>query len=178
MPRLFIGLELPAAQQQALLALAEPGPGLRWQSAAQLHLTLRFIGELPDAQAEQLTEALHRLQASAFSVQVAGVGYFGSPQRPSILWAGVVAPAPLQALREQIDLLISPWRAADPQRFVPHVTLARCGPECGSLQPFLQAQRGLLLAPWQVTALCLFASAAGPGGSRYSVLARYPLESK
>ena len=176
MPRLFIGLELPAAQTQALLALAEPGPGLRWQSAAQLHLTLRFIGELPDAQAAQLAEALRRLQASAFELRLGGVGYFGSPLRPSILWAGVVTPAPLQALREQIDLLISPWCAADPQRFVPHVTLARCGSGSGPLQGFLQRRRGLLSSPWQVKELCLFNSDPGSGGSRYSVLARYPLE--
>ena len=100
MPRLFIGLELPAAQAQALLALAEPGPGLRWQSAAQLHLTVRFIGELGEEQAEHLAAALSAMQAPAFELQIGGVGYFGSPQRPRILWAGVVAPAPLQALRE------------------------------------------------------------------------------
>ena len=176
MPRLFIGLELPAAQAQALLALAEPGPGLRWQSAAQLHLTVRFIGELGEEQAEHLAAALSALQAPAFELQIGGVGYFGSPQSPRILWAGVVAPAPLQALREQVDPLILPWCAVDPQPFVPHVTLARCGSECASLQPFLLAQRGLRLAPWLVSAVCLFASEAGQGGSRYSVLARYPLE--
>ena len=176
MPRLFIGLELPEPQCQQLLALSAPISGLRWQSRAQLHLTMRFRGELSEAQVAELSQALTTLRAPVFELQLGGVGYFGSPQRPSILWAGVVVPAPLQALREQIDQLIAPWCAADPQRFVPHVTLARCGPGSGSLQGFLQQQRGLLSAPWRVTELCLFASDPGPGGSRYSVLARYPLE--
>ena len=176
MPRLFLGLELPENQCQQLLALQEPIVSLRWQTAAQLHLTVRFIGDVQDLQVAELTSALAALDAPAFLLQLGGVGYFGSPQRPSILWAGVLAPAPLQALREQVDELIAPWCAADPQRFVPHVTLARCGPGSGPLQGFLQRRRGLLSSPWQVKELCLFNSDPGSGGSRYSVLARYPLE--
>lgn len=176
MPRLFLGLELPASQCRQLLALHEPIAGLRWQTAAQLHLTLRFIGELTDQQVAELASALAALKAPAFNLQLGGVGYFGSPQRPSILWAGVTAAGALQALRDQVDRLLLPWCEPDPQRFVPHVTLARCGPGSGSLQPFLQAQRSLSLPPWQVSEVCLFASDPGPGGSRYSVLARYPLE--
>ena len=176
MPRLFLGLEVPESQCQQLLSLSEPIAGLRWQCRAQLHLTMRFIGQLSEVQAAELSLALTALRAPLFELQLRGVGYFGSPQRPNILWAGVVAPASLQALREQVDELIAPWCAADPQRFVPHVTLARCGPGCGPLQGFLQRHRGLMSAPWRVTELCLFASDPGPGGSRYSVLARYPLE--
>ena len=160
MPRLFLGLELPEHQCQQLLALQEPIVSLRWQTAAQLHLTVRFIGDVQDLQVAELTSALAALDAPAFLLQL----------------GGVVTPAPLQALREQIDLLISPWCAADPQRFVPHVTLARCGSGSGPLQGFLQRRRGLLSSPWQVKELCLFNSDPGSGGSRYSVLARYPLE--
>ena len=109
MPRLFLGLELPEHQCQQLLALREPIVSLRWQTAAQLHLTVRFIGDVQDLQVAELTPALAALDAPAFLLQLGGVGYFGSPQRPSILWAGVLAPAPLQALRQQVDELIAPW---------------------------------------------------------------------
>lgn len=175
MPRLFLGLELPRRQAASLVALAEPVRGLQWQSLAQLHLTLRFLGEIGEPAAGQLQLALQSLQQPAFDLQISGVGYFGSPARPSIFWAGVADPAPLHCLRAAVDQLLAQYCAADAQRFVPHVTLARCGSGAGALAELLTRHRQLQLPAWRVTELCLFASEAGTEGSRYAVVARYPL---
>tara|TARA_R110000751_G_scaffold233938_1_gene335091 strand:- start:79 stop:666 length:588 start_codon:yes stop_codon:yes gene_type:complete len=174
MPRLFIGLEVPDAQADTLAALAEPGPGLRWQTPAQLHLTLRFLGELSDAGCAGVLGALAALRWQALTLQVSGVGYFGSPSRPSILWAGLAGTAALHALRLRLDALLAAELAPDPQTFVPHITLARCGSGAGSPAEFLARHRQLQLPAWAVTELCLFTSETGDNGSRYQVLARYP----
>ena len=174
MPRLFIGLEVPEAQAQTLAGLGEPRPGLRWQTPAQLHLTLRFLGEVSEAGSATVQRVLARLRWRAFALQVSGVGYFGSPTRPSILWAGLAATDPLQALRTRLDALLLEQLAPDPQHFVPHVTLARCGSGAGSPAEFLARHRQLQVPAWTVTELCLFTSETGDNGSRYSVLARYP----
>ncbi|MEH6566801.1 MAG: RNA 2',3'-cyclic phosphodiesterase [Halopseudomonas sp.] len=174
MPRLFIGLELPGTQARALAAVAESGPGLRWQTPGQLHLTLRFLGELSAASSAAVQRQLAALRWQAFTLQVSGVGYFGSPTRPSILWAGLADTAALQALRLRLDALLAAELAPDPQHFVPHITLARCGSGAGSPAEFLACHRQLQLPVWAVTELCLFTSEAGDNGSRYQVLARYP----
>lgn len=177
LPRLFLGLELPAKQAASLVTLAEAAQGLHWQSLAQLHLTLRFLGEVGEPAAAQLQLALQSLQQPGFELQISGVGYFGSPARPSIFWAGVADPAPLQRLRAALDQVLVEYCAADPQRYVPHVTLARCGSGAGALGNLLAKYRQLQLPAWQVTELCLFSSDVGAEGSRYAVLARYPLAS-
>ena len=174
MPRLFIGLELPRTQASTLAALAVPGAGLRWQSPAQLHLTLRFLGELSDEQTDLVQQALAALRWEGFPLQISGAGYFGSPTRPSILWAGLADTAALQSLRDRLDARLAAEVEPDPLRFVPHVTLARCGSGAVSPAEFLARHRQLQLPDWAVTELCLFTSEAGENGSRYRVLARYP----
>ncbi len=161
-------------QAEALAALAVPGGGLRWQSTAQLHLTLRFLGELSAAQTNGVQQALAALRWDGLRLQINGVGYFGSPTRPSILWAGLADTAALQRLRDRLDARLATELAPDPQRFVPHVTLARCGSGAGSPAEFLARHRQLQLPAWEVTELCLFTSEASETGSRYRVLARYP----
>ena len=174
MPRLFIGLELPGAQAEALATLGKPAPDLRWQTPAQLHLTLRFLGELSTAQSGEVQQLLRALRWQATGVQIRGVGYFGSLARPSILWAGVADNAPLQALRAKLDLALATLLAPDPQHFVPHVTLARCGKGAGHPGRFLERNKQLALPRWRVSEICLFTSEASDNGSRYRVMARYP----
>ena len=84
MPRLFLGLELPEHQCQQLLALQEPIVSLRWQTAAQLHLTVRFIGDVQDLQVAELTSALAALDAPAFLLQLGGSPLGAPPIRSAL----------------------------------------------------------------------------------------------
>ena len=89
MHRLFVGLRPPEAIRARLLAIMGGIPGARWQSDDQLHLTLRFIGEVDRPQAEDAALALSGVQFPPFEVALAGVGMFDTRGRPNALWAGV-----------------------------------------------------------------------------------------
>ena len=88
MIRLFVALELPEAVRTRLSMLQGGVPGARWSTDEQLHLTLRFIGEVDDNVAHDIDDALAGIRAPAFTLELAGVGEFGG-KNPRALWAGV-----------------------------------------------------------------------------------------
>jgi len=99
--RAFVAIDLPpsiqsdlAALQQRLatvLAGAQPGRSVRWIPAANLHLTLRFLGETTPAQHAAVAARLRTLAKSsgAFEITVSGLGCFPNDHRPTVLWLGV-----------------------------------------------------------------------------------------
>lgn len=92
----------------------------------QLHLTLRFLGDVEDDARERLTAALQRLQQPPFTLTVRGAGVFPSHGRPTVLWAGIAPSAPLMGLHAAIGrALESCGHAIESRLYVPHVTLAR-----------------------------------------------------
>ncbi|AQZ93607.1 RNA 2',3'-cyclic phosphodiesterase [Halopseudomonas phragmitis] len=175
MPRLFIALELPEPVKQALLQLAEPMPGARWQSAEQLHLTLRFVGEVAAGQVEQVIAALTSLRFRDFTLTVKGMGWFGPPRRPLALWAGVSPQAPLRRLKQQLDhLLAEAGIGPDRQGYKPHITLARLhGPQPGP-EDYVQRHKDLRGPCFRVEHVSLFLSDLSEQGASYRVLGRYP----
>lgn len=172
-----MGIELPERLCEKLVALRAPLKGARWQSAAQLHITLRFLGSLDSGQIAELCSALSAFDASPFAIAVRGSGCFGPAQAPTILWAGIEPAEPLLALREQIDLLLAPLGLpGDRHRhFRPHVTLARLdGADAGALA-FAEGLAGLRCDLLPVVEICLFDSRPTAAGSAYSVLKRFAL---
>ena len=110
---------------QSLLLMQGGVPGARWQSRDQLHLTLRFIGEVDGRDARALDDALAGIDAPAFDLQLHGVGQFGNSQ-PHALWAGLRPNDLLDHLQRKVDSAIRRVGVpADAHKFVPHVTLAR-----------------------------------------------------
>src|SRR5437763_15223563 len=125
MLRLFVGIELPAALRLRLSLLCTGLPGARWVDPGNLHLTLRFIGEVDEGMASDIDAALARVRARRFAVTLAGAGCFGG-DKPRQLWIGVDANDLLLQLRDRIESALR--RAgvpADTRRYSPHVTLAR-----------------------------------------------------
>jgi 2'-5' RNA ligase len=123
--RLFVALSIPDAVAQELMLLQGGVPGARWQSRDQLHLTLRFIGEVDGGDMRALDDALAGIDAAAFDVQLHGVGQFGNKQ-PHSLWAAARPNDLLDHLQRKVDSAIR--RIGQPQdahKFAPHVTLAR-----------------------------------------------------
>ena len=90
--RLFVALSVPDAVAQSLLLLQGGVPGARWQTREQLHLTLRFIGEVDGRETAALKDALAAIDAPAFHLELHGVGQFGN-RKPNTLWAAV-RPSP------------------------------------------------------------------------------------
>jgi len=174
--RLFAAIRPPAAVIDTLLALEGGIEGARWQDAGQLHLTLRFFGEVGAVQAEDLVAALASVRAAPFALALRGVGHFESKGRTHTLWAGVAPSDPLAALQRKVEAAAR--RAGlppEPRKFAAHITLARLNRASGPALPFLAAHGALHGEPWPVEAFDLMESTLTPHGPEYETVRRYRL---
>jgi 2'-5' RNA ligase len=176
MLRLFVGIEFPPELKLRLSLLCIGVPGARWIDPGNFHLTLRFIGEITEDRAADVDEALARLSARRFSLQLAGTGVFGG-NRPHTLWVGVERDPDLVALHDKIELaLIRIGLTPEPRRFAPHVTLARLrDPVLDGLGHFLATHARFRADPLPVEHFSLIASFPTKVGSIYEDQADYPL---
>ena len=176
MPRLFTGLELPAALAAALTRIRGDIRGARWQRLEQLHLTLNFLGNLDDNTANAVVKHLAALQAAPFALTLAGLHCFGPPDKPRNLWVGVTPEAPVHTLQQQLHLLLEPLGLEqETRRFLPHITLARFSRQPGSAAALLTNPPSLPSAILPVNQVALYQSTPSAHGSVYTVVARYPL---
>jgi len=175
MLRLFVGLGFPPELKLRLSLICGGLPGAKWVDPGNFHLTLRFIGEVDEGMAADIDEALARLRARRFSLQLAGTGVFGD--KPRTLWVGAERGAELVALRDKIEqALIRVGLAPEPRKFTPHVTLARLkNPPADKLGEFLSAHARFRSEPLPVERFSLIASFPTKAGSVYEDQADYPL---
>src|SRR5690348_8708255 len=144
MHRLFVAIRPPEAIRDLLIDAMDEGPDFRWQDEEQLHLTLRFVGEVDRPVGSDLANALSRVRSAPFDARISGVGRF--EQRSSgALWAGVEPKAPLAALAAKVERVCQSV-GLEPERraFYPHITLARWkGRRTREVQDFLERRRSL-----------------------------------
>lgn len=176
MPRLFTGIEIPEEIQDALSDLEMPLPGARWIETDDLHLTLRFAGDISNARARDLSDALAAIDQRVFEITIAGVGVFGGND-PRALWAGVEGGEALENLARANERAA---RAAgldpEPRSFKPHITLARLrNTRADAVARFLQTHGTFKLPPLTVERFVLFSSRANVGGGPYGVVEIFPL---
>jgi RNA 2',3'-cyclic 3'-phosphodiesterase len=176
MLRLFVGIGFPPELKLRLSLLCSGIPKARWVDPGNLHLTLRFIGEISEDVAADVDEALARLRARRFALQLTGTGVFGG-DRPRSLWVGVERTAELVALHAKIEqALTRAGLPSEPRKFAPHVTLARLNnPPLDKVAEFLAAYAGFRAEPLPVAAFSLIASYPTKAGSVYEDQADYPL---
>lgn len=174
--RLFVALSLPDEAAQGLLLLEGGVPGARWQGREQLHLTLRFIGEVDGARAADIDDALAAIEAPGFTLELHGVGNFGG-RDPRELWAGVRSNEALMHLQRKIETALQRiGLAPEPRRFAPHVTLARLqASPWAKVMEFLTAHALYSSAPFAVSAFELYSSTLTPNGSLYRSECSYRL---
>ena len=178
MTRLFVALALPEDLRRRLEMLRGGLPGARWQSAEQMHLTLRFIGEVDGAAFAEIVDALTDIEAEAFSLTLEGVGHFPPRGRARILWAGVAPNPALMRLRERTEAAITGLGfEPDGRNYAPHVTLARFASRVPThrLQAFVSYHGPFSSGPFAVGSFELFSSHLGAGGAHYEIEASYPL---
>ena len=159
-----------------MTALEGGVPGARWASEEQLHLTLRFIGEVDGNVAHDIDDALAGIRAPAFTLELAGVGEFGG-KRPRALWAGVRPNEALLHLQKKVETALQRiGLAAEERKFSAHVTLARmrASPREKVVQ-FLTHHALFASGPFHVDRFVLFSSHLGSGGSVYHAERVYPL---
>ena len=176
MPKVFFGVEIAPDIKRRLLTVQTPVQCARWQSYEQLHLTLVFLGNVPDEAVTRLFDAANAVSENSFELTVRGLGCFGSPQRPKILWAGVSPETPVANLHRQLqDNLRAAGFSVEHRNFRPHITLSRFGRGAGSVQRFIEATGEEDFGAMTVLAFVLYESTQGPKGSVYTVLKRFPL---
>ena len=177
MLRLFVALQLPVEVRARLTGLMGGVNGARWQTDQQLHLTLRFIGEVDETKAEDIDSALAAVSFTPFQVSLQGAGLFGDVRKPRMLWAGVGPEAPLAHLAQKIETaMVRIGLPAEQRKFTPHVTLARFKGAGGRVDRFLAANDQLWSPPWTVERFTLFRSHLAHSGAIYQPLATYPDE--
>ena len=176
MLRLFVGIEFPPELKLRLSLLCTGVPGAKWVDPGNFHLTLRFIGEIGEDVAADVDQALARLKARPFMLQLAGTGVFGG-NRLHALWVGVERDPEVSKLRDKIEQALTRiGLPPEARKFAPHVTLARLrNPELGELHHFLAANEQFRAAPLPVEKFSLIASFPTKAGSVYEDQADYPL---
>jgi len=179
--RVFVAIDIPDHVRDALERLHADLPVGRAMAAETFHLTLAFLGEVPEAVMVTVHEALNDLRADPFVLRFSGVDVFGGKQ-PRLVWAGVAHQPELGALRKKIHRSIGAAGLKLPrERFRPHVTLARLsGPlrsdEAGRLGGFLMHHGEFPAEPFMVEHIGLFRSILDSDRARHELLAEYSLD--
>jgi RNA 2',3'-cyclic 3'-phosphodiesterase len=181
--RSFVAVLLPDRVRAGLAAVSAElrgqTRGLAWVPPDNLHLTLRFLGEIGPVALERVREAVTAAAAAVppFTVSLGGLGGFPVGRAPRVLWASVVAGG------ERIEALVGELEAAlvargipgEGRAFHPHVTLARARDPRGARELVRVLGAGPAFGEVRVEALHLMRSELGPRGSRYSALTAAPL---
>jgi 2'-5' RNA ligase len=177
--RLFAALDVPDDVAERLLALMKGVPGARWRPRENLHLTLRFFGEIAEPIADDIDAELATIAdtTAPFDLQLKAAGSFGGAE-PHTLWVGTAQSSELMKLAADCE------RAArrvglkpEPRKFMPHITMAHLnGAPLDRVQAF-ESRLGLFgTRPFRVESLALYSSHVRQSApSLYRLEAEYPL---
>lgn len=182
--RAFIAIELPDDLRSRVAAYVGTLPrrgDIRWCAPQQLHLTLKFLGELPDAQVDQTCAAMRTAAESVapFDLSIGGLGAFPAKQSPRVAWLGVndLADGCGQWLRAAEPALEQLGFPPEPRAFHPHITLGRARPPGGvaALRTVLGSAEPPPSGAFRVEEVVLFESRLSPRGATYHAVARATL---
>lgn len=175
MHRLFVALRPSAELRAQMLALTGGIDGARWQTDAQLHLTLRFIGEVERSVAEDIAVALSRIDRPVPKLVLTEPGTFGRPS-PHSLWIGAASDPALILLHRKVERALQGAGLPPEHRtFVPHITIARLNRSTGPIAPWLARAAALRNMMEESDTFGLFESRLSAAGAHYTEVARYPV---
>jgi 2'-5' RNA ligase len=176
--RLFVALSLPEEVRLQLAGLCAGVPGARWVAPENLHLTLRFIGEVDNDQAHDIHDMLTAVAGQGFALTLSGVGAFTEGRRVKAVWAGVEENETLLRLQAKVEQAVARAGLQNGRRkFTPHVSLARVKSDPGrKLQDFLVRHALFRCGPFPVEEFVLYSSFLAHSGAIYQPEAVYPLE--
>lgn len=175
--RMFVALPLPETVRRQLGLICAGLPGARWVPQDNLHITLRFLGELSGGAVEDVDAALSGISAPRFSLRLVGVGHFGSGAKLRSVWAGAEREPALLHLRDKIEsAAVRAGMEPDRQKYLPHVTLSRPkGTPIPKLQEFLASHSLFRSEPWEVSHFSLYSSFLAHESAIYREERRYQL---
>ena len=175
MPRLFTGLEIPAALGQSLSLLRGGLPGARWIDPENYHLTLRFIGDVDDEIAREIAWLLGKVRRKDFELRLDGLQSFGG-RKPRAIVAAAASQSLMDLQGEHERLMQRAGLDPEGRKYTPHVTLARLRDTTSfDVAEYLSARAAFRSEPFSVSRFVLFSARASVGGGPYVVEAAYPL---
>lgn len=176
MPRLFIAVDLPEEVADQVARLCIGLPAIRWSDPDQLHLTVRFIGEVPHEAFYDIGQGLGRITLRPFELRLKGLGMFPPRGAPHTLWVGVADSDGLAQLKRRIDRIVDD-AGVEPERrkFQPHVTLGRLrdAPPEQRLGSWLAGRSLFTSSSFVVSSFSLYTSHLRPEGPLYAREASY-----
>jgi 2'-5' RNA ligase len=177
MPRLFIAVDLPAETKNNLESISYGIPGAKWIDPQQIHLTVRFIGEVDGTTFLDIKTALEQVSLKPFSLALKGVGHFPPRGKPRVLWVGIEQSQPLQSLKGRIDkILATVGLQPEGRKFSAHITLARLKNSPIHMVANFLAGNGLFSQePFEIKDFKLYSSTLTPKGAIHKVEKVYPL---
>jgi len=178
--RLFVAIDLPADVKEQLRPLCGGLPGARWVDGGQLHLTLRFVGEVDGGVRREIEDALAEVQAASFTLALQGVGHFPPRGQPRVVWVGVEKSDPLNHLHGRVETALAAAGVdRDGRKFSPHITLARLTATPATRVGRYLEEFGLFRTePFPVGEFTLYSSTLTRHGAVHTPEAVYPLGKK
>lgn len=180
--RVFVALDIPERVRASLgelsARLKKVCPSARWVRLEGVHITLKFIGEVPQEKLGEIRRVLGELASfGPIIVRFTGLGFFPDPRRPRVFWAGVEADPKLPELAAAIERKLDPLGIASENRgFQPHLTLARFESPQGAqaLREAVQAMGAPDFGEETFNEFYLYQSVLKPSGAEYTRLVAYP----
>ncbi len=176
MRRLFVALIPPPVPMAKLLGIMAPTPHWRWQTAAQLHCTLAFLGTVDATAVATARSALRQVTSAPVPFALSGVAPLRQGDRAVAIRAGVTPLANVTALAAAVSAALrGAGLPTEDRPYLPHVTLAWLRRRSGPIDDFLARHAALASDEALIDHFVLMASITSPQGSHYTVLERYPL---
>ena len=187
--RAFIAIEL-APELKGTIASFESGlkttepPGLRWVKPDLLHLTLKFLGDITQTQAQEVSRAISRVVVDnhPFQLQFIGSGAFPNWRKARTLWMGLNKSIELDSLFQQLDAALGELGFfPEDKPFSPHLTVCRVS-DTADPRKVQQLQKGFDAFPastlplWKVNEVVFFKSVLKPGGPIYTPISKHILK--
>jgi 2'-5' RNA ligase len=190
--RTFIAVAIPPPVSENLTRLqsllSPQVPGIRWATTLPFHMTLAFLGDVPDPHLNKVCNAVSEAARPLppFQLRVVGIGAFPSPDRPRVVWAGLTAPNATELRDLQKGIVLGVTRVGyrpEDQRFTPHTTLGRIrsdrrSPAHPNFPSIVEEYRSWSGGTFSVHEVVTFASSLSPDGPVYTPLARAQLSGK
>jgi 2'-5' RNA ligase len=188
MPRIFLALNFSVAVTRKIAEeverlkprMQEAGYRVAWVPAANLHLTLRFIGSIGEELVEGVTGTCRKVAARhpVIEARAVGVGAFPSVEKPSVLWVGVDASAPLSALQREVEAaMVELGFDKEERAYHPHVTVGRIKESRGASAAGLW-QSDAVMGSSPLSEIVIYESRTRSAGAEYVARARVPLGNK
>ena len=177
MKRLFVAVDIPPEMREHITSICHGLPNTRWVPPEQIHLTIRFIGEVEGTIFNRISSSLAEVSSDPPLLKIQGIGHFPPRRSPRVLWIGVEYNEMLIRLRNRIESnLVKKGLTPEGRKFSPHITIARLkNPPIKKVADFMAAHSLFSLPPFPIEEFHLYSSILSSSGAIHQIEETYPL---